>query len=259
MLGWWVARRRRRLLASAEPRELREHLAAGVWQWNHLPDAVTDRAINWIRIFIAEKYWEGCGNHRYDFAQQATIAGQASLMTLAFPDWFFSGFRTLLIYPGDYVAPGITHMVNGQIGVHGEQPRSGETSYRGPVILNWAAVAAAGQSSNDGQSLCIHELAHQMDFVNGPTSDGVPPLPDTVDAQRWQQRMTSELEETRDQSRYGYSRLVSDYGLTSPGEFFAVSSELYFQLPHELGEQHPELFDLLFEFYQFDWRRWLPR
>ncbi|MGN6134680.1 MAG: zinc-dependent peptidase [Aureliella sp.] len=259
MFGWWTAARRRRLLSQSEPAGFRSQLSEGIWQWRFLPDDVADAAAAWARIFIAEKYWEGCGGFRLAPHHQSVIAGQASLMTLAFPNWFFNRCQTLLIYPSDYVAPGITHMVDGQTGVHGEQARSGQTSYRGPVILNWAAIEDAGRDSNDGQSLTVHELAHQMDFDNDPSGDGIPPLPASVDAQRWQDEFNDQLDDLRERTRYGGEVLVDDYGLSSPTEFFAVSSELFFQLPHELGEVHPELFDLLLAFYQRDWREWLPR
>ena len=259
MFGWWTAARRRRLLSRGEPIDFRDQLSEGIWQWSHLPSDVADAAADWARIFIAEKYWEGCGGLQLAPHHQSVIAGQASLMTLAFPNWFFDRCRTLLIYPTDYVAPGITHMVDGQIGVHGEQARSGQTSYRGPVIINWSAVAEAGRDHNDGHSLTVHELAHQMDFDNDPSGDGVPPLPGNVDSQRWQASFNDQFTELRRRAQYGDDVLVDDYGLTSPTEFFAVSSELFFQLPHELAELHDELFELLLAFYRRDWREWLPR
>ncbi len=52
--------------------------------------------------------------------------------------------------------------------------------------------------------------------------------------------------------------LLDDYGLTNLGELFAVSTELFFQLPHELARLHSDLFGLLLECYQRDWREWLP-
>ncbi|MCC6510263.1 MAG: zinc-dependent peptidase [Pirellulaceae bacterium] len=257
MFGWWTRARRRRLIAKPAASNMRQYLSANLWQWSYLPDDVTERALDWLRIFAHEKYWEGCGGFDLKPHHPWLVAGQASLMTLAFPEWFFDGCRTLLIYPGDYVAPGITHMVNGQIGIHGDQPRSGQTSYRGPVILNWTAIYEAGRSSNDGHSLTVHELAHQLDFDNGPNSDGVPPLPKHVNAEQWQRDFQMQLDELRDRARIGYTGLVNDYGLTSSSELFAVSSELFFQLPHELAEHHPELCDLLLACYQLDWREWI--
>lgn len=259
MFHWWRQARRRRLLAAREPSELREQLRQHVWQWRYLPKDVADAAIDWLRIFEAEKHWETSRGFVLEPHHRWLIAAQASLMTLAFPEWYFDRSQTMLIRPTDYVAPGITHMVNEQIGIHGHQARSGQTSYRGPVVLNWSAVEAAGRDYNDGHSLTVHELAHQLDFDNGPAIDGVPPLPAHVNVDRWQHDLNDQLKELREAVGLGYDVLVDEYGLTSSSEFFAVSSELYFQLPHELAELHPKLFQLLLACYQRDWRQWLPR
>lgn len=258
MFDWWTRWKRKRRLALPEPRELRSTLESDLWQWSYLPTQVQNSAVEWLRTFCAEKYWEGCNGFQLNDYHRWLIAAQASLMTLGFPERFFSGCQTLLIYPSDYVAPGITHMVDSQIGVYGEQPRSGQTSYRGPLILNWLAVENSVRGPNDGHNLTVHELAHQLDFDNGPGADGLPPLPPEVDPTRWYREFQAQLGELRDQVASGYAILLDDYGLTSPAELFAVSSELYFQLPHELGRWHTELFDLMWECYQVDWRRWLP-
>ncbi len=194
MFGWWSKWRRKRILNTPEPRELRSTLRGDLWQWRYLPDDVEEAAIDWVRIFCAEKYWEGCGGFQLHDYHRWIVAGQASLMTLAFPDLFFNGCQTLLIYPGDYVAPGITHMLDSQIGIHGEQPRSGQTSYHGPVVLNWAGIHMAARDHNDGHSVTMHELAHQLDFDNGPSADGLPPLPASVDVERWYSDFKSQLE-----------------------------------------------------------------
>ncbi len=259
MFGWLTRLRRNRLLSKPEPPELKEHLLGNVWQWQYLPDDVAQAAIRWIRVFVEDKYWEGCNGlviqpyHRY------IIAGQASLMTLAYPDWFVNECRGVLLYPTGYVAPAVSHMVNNQVGIHARTARSGETSYRGPVVLNWYDVLHAGHSPNNGNSLTVHEVAHQMDFDNGPGSDGIPPLPPGVDAELWSRKFVEQLDLLRDAVADGKDVLVSDYGLSSSSELFAVSSELFFQVPHEFAELHAELFELLLSFYQRDWREWLPR
>ncbi len=93
-----------------------------------------------------------------------------------------------------------------------------------------------------------------MDMVNSPSADGVPPLPSHVNETQWRKRFEGELRTAREFVANGHRILIDDYGLTSEGEFFAVSSELYFQLPNELAEYHPGVFELLREFYQRDWR-----
>ena len=50
----------------------------------------------------------------------------------------------------------------------------------------------------------------------------------------------------------GYRILMDDYGLTQESEFFAVASELYFQSPKDLAEFHPNVYELLRQFYVTD-------
>ena len=121
MFGWWSSWRRKRLLAAAEPTELRRTLDGDLWQWRFLPEDVQEASVQWLRIFCHEKYWEGCNGFQLHDYHRWIIAAQASLMTLGMPELQFSGCQTLLIYPSHYVAPGITHMIDSQIGIHGEQ------------------------------------------------------------------------------------------------------------------------------------------
>jgi Mlc titration factor MtfA (ptsG expression regulator) len=54
----------------------------------------------------------------------------------------------------------------------------------------------------------------------------------------------------------GAPSLFSDYGATDPGEFFAVISEVFFEQPAAMAEQHPALYRELSQFYQLDPQSW---
>jgi hypothetical protein len=45
---------------------------------------------------------------------------------------------------------------------------------------------------------------------------------------------------------------VDPYGATSPAEFFAVLSELFFELPHRLRAVYPAVYGQLAAFYRQD-------
>jgi Mlc titration factor MtfA (ptsG expression regulator) len=145
------------------------------------------------------------------------------------------------------------------VGIEGESVRAGETGYRKPVILNWNDVQLGARDSNDGHNLVVHEFAHQLDLINGPSADGLPPLPKDVDENQWWQSMKDELLTARTIVADGYRVFIGDYGLSEPSEFFAVSSELYFQQPHLLAEYHPNVYELLMRFYQIDLRDYLQK
>jgi Mlc titration factor MtfA (ptsG expression regulator) len=106
--------------------------------------------------------------------------------------------------------------------------------------------------------LAIHEFAHQLDLINSPFADGLPPLPANIDEKRWKAGMQREFQASRSMVADGYRVFINDYGLTKESEFFAVASELYFQAPRVLAEYHPNVFELLRQFYQQDLQQLLP-
>jgi Mlc titration factor MtfA (ptsG expression regulator) len=92
-------------------------------------------------------------------------------------------------------------------------------------------------------------------MINGPGADGLPPLPSQIDEHVWRTSMHREYEAARTMVAEGYNILMDDYGLTEESEFFAVASELYFQRPRELADYHPNVFELLKQFYEIDLRQ----
>ena len=47
----------------------------------------------------------------------------------------------------------------------------------------------------------------------------------------------------------GAPSLISAYGATQPAEFFAVVTELFFEKPVELQQQHPALYEEFRQYY----------
>ena len=61
--------------------------------------------------------------------------------------------------------------------------------------------------------------------------------------------LQAEYELAREMVSQGHRILMDDYGLSHESEFFAVASELYFQMPETLAEYHPNVYVLLRDFY----------
>ncbi len=260
MLFHWIRDWRRKRIRARRPSDsFRQDILDGAWQWKHVPREVQNRAVEWSQVFVLEKYWEGCDGFQVNERIKRIVGSQAALLTVAFPDWFFDPSKTILIYPNAYIAQGPMNELGNGLAIHGESIRGGQTSYRGPIILNWSDIDLASFDPNDGHHLVVHELAHQFDMINDRSADGVPPLPPGTERREWQESWRTEFESLRQCDLSLYDVLIDDYGLMSPAEFFAVSSELYFQLPHELSELHPNVYELLNRFYRTDWREWLPR
>jgi hypothetical protein len=49
---------------------------------------------------------------------------------------------------------------------------------------------------------------------------------------------------------------MDGYGAASPAEFFAVATETFFEKPHALYSERPDLFEELKTYYRLDPRDW---
>lgn len=257
----WLFGSRRKLLEQPITVEEQILLDQSLWQAHYLSKEDRQKLIRWCRVFCAEKNWEGCNGQKIDDSIRWSIAAPAALMVLAYPGWYFDKTKTILVYPTPYIARVETRLdgLSGNIpAIMGEFPRAGETIYRGPVIVNCQDIDAAKRSSNEGYHLAIHEFAHQLDLINSPFADGLPPLPADIDELDWKNSMHREFQAARQEVADGHRIGMDHYGLTKESEFFAVASESYFQCPSELFKNHPRVFELLLQFYRTDLRTWLP-
>jgi len=111
---------------------------------------------------------------------------------------------------------------------------------------------AGGRHESDGDNLVLHEFAHQLDMQNGSSVDGTPPLATRQQFDRWQEVMTAEFHRLERDCRRDRQTLLDCYGTEDLAEFFAVSTECFFEQPIEMLRQHPQLYDLLRDFYRQD-------
>jgi Mlc titration factor MtfA (ptsG expression regulator) len=179
-----------------------------------------------LRIFIAAKYWEGCGGLELTDEIQVTIAAQASLLTLCLPHNH---------YPGGVVTEGYDE-------------RLGEAWHIGPVVLSWSDSKAGGENPADGRNVVFHEFAHKLDILDG-TVDGFPRLHDDASYHRWHAVMSEEWEVLVEGGR---ATILDHYGSTNPGELFAVSVEAFFEKPRQMRSRHPRLYQVLKEYFRQD-------
>ena len=68
--------------------------------------------------------------------------------------------------------------------------------------------------------------------------------------------MTGEFIQLSRAAALGVPTVLSPYGATNPGEFFAVATEAFFERPVEMREQHTRLYDTLKGFYKQDPAAW---
>jgi len=246
LFAWLKQRRRRQLLATSFPNEWLLYLRHNVHLYALLTAAEQAKLHDDLRVFVAERTWEGCAGLTVTDEMKVTIAAQACLLVLNIEHDYFSRVPSILLYPSGYRAPAERRNPDGTIG-HGPG-RLGEAWYRGPVILAWDSVLAAG---HDGQNVVLHEFAHQLDFLDG-YADGTPPLSSREAYRQWHEVMTAEYERLVCESAHGRARVLDAYGATNPAEFFAVATEAFFETPVPLRQRHPALYEVLRDYYRQD-------
>lgn len=250
MFAWFTKRRRRKLLAATLPENSRKLLRQNVWQYSLLPRDLQTKLENCVKVFVAEKYWEGCNGLQISELMKLTIAGQASLLLLGTDDYYFEGVRTLLIYPRSFRRKSRQGWI-----VDEDQHNAGEAWQGGPIVLSWADVRK-GNHAADGQNVVVHEFAHHLDGLDGEMG-GSPPFDHADDQKRWYEVLQHEYQTLRQAAQAGQWTLLDYYGATNQAEFFAVASEFFFELPVELQQAHPELYELLTRLYKIDPRQWM--
>jgi hypothetical protein len=203
-----------------------------------------------IRVFLAEKTFEGCGGLEMTDEIRVTIAAQACMLLLNREHDYYAGLRSILVYPSSYRAPskridpaGVVH--------EGEEGRLGEAWLRGAVILSWDDVRRDALDFDDGHNVTFHEFAHQLDQQDG-SFDGAPVLERRSHYRSWARVLLKEYKALGEAADRGEPTLIDQYGATEPAEFFAVITEAFFETPGPLKEKHPELYAELKQFYRQD-------
>jgi Mlc titration factor MtfA (ptsG expression regulator) len=247
-LPWQVDRER--LREAPFPEAWREYLERNVPHYTFLSELEQEVLQGDLRVFIAEKHWEGCGGLTLTDEIQVTIAAQACLLTLCLPNNLYPNVRTILVYPATYVAPERTVGPAGIV-TEGESVRLGEAWHEGPVILSWSDVVSGGRDSRDGHNVVFHEFAHKLDLMDGE-ADGYPRLHEDGDYPRWQAAMNEEWADLARQSERGRASVLDPYGATNAAELFAVATETFFEKPRQLHQHHPALYQVLKEYYRQD-------
>lgn len=212
-------------------------------------DATTASRLRDLAVrFLREKSIEPVQGLALDETALTTVAALACLPVLELGLGSYTGWTSVIVYPGGFLARG--HDVD-EAGVVHEfaEPRSGEAWLDGPVILSWEDIAASRQL--DGYNVIIHEMAHKLDMLNGD-ANGFPPLRMGMDAKAWHGALSEAFEDLNVQLDSGEQGPIDDYAAQSPGEFFAVASEYFFELPRVLDEAYPLVYAQLEAYYGQD-------
>jgi len=199
-----------------------------------------------VILFLHDKSIRGAGGLKIDDGMRLMIAAQACILVLNLDIDFFRGWVEVIVYPDEFV-PTIEYTDDDGIVHVDREARAGEAWLQGPVILSWADVAPA----TEGVNVVIHEFAHKLDMLNGD-ANGFPPLHAGMDRRVWAAAFSAAYADFCRRVDADEDVAIDPYAAESPGEFFAVVSEAFFDLPQAVLEAYPQIYAQLRDFYRQD-------
>ena len=195
-----------------------------------------------VHAFLQQVHIEGVGTE-VTLTDKILVAASAIIPIFGFGDWRYPNITNVIIYPDtfneEFQFEGSGRATMGMVG----------TGYmNGQMILSKSALHAGFAHQDSTSNTPIHEFVHLLDKTDGAT-DGIPEqLMEERSLEPWLKLMHGEIERINN----GQSD-INPYATTGDAEFFAVVSEYFFQQPHLMATNHPEIYKMLSGFYRQDW------
>lgn len=191
-----------------------------------------------IKLFLHGYPITARQGHQVSTQTLLLVAAGAATVLHGRPNWEPPLSDGVLIYPGerfnrDYQS-GRGHI-------------AGQASINSPMILTEGALQHSLENPNDGFNVVIHELAHYFDLEDG-VAEGIPYA--RIGQQRGQ-KWHAMIQKEWQRAAQGRS-LLRDYAGQNEAECFAVASEVFFERPWDLIQDHPDLYQALKTFYNLD-------
>jgi Mlc titration factor MtfA (ptsG expression regulator) len=240
-----LRRRRRRRLAGPLPAPWRALLYGACPLYRRMPPPLRSRVESLTRIFLDEIAFVGCGGLEVTLEMKLMIAFQACLLIVEHGIGTYDALGSVLVYPDQFL---VEEHIEDESGIvtPRRQPLSGQAISTARVVLSWADVRAGGRG---GYNVVLHEFAHHLDHVLDRSLSA--PAPGS-----WQTLLQREYDALCATVDAGETTLIDPYATEAPAEFFAVATELFFELPLELTLRHPALYRALARLYALDPAEW---
>lgn len=195
-----------------------------------------ERFYTHLKVFAWEKCWIGARGLEVTEEMRVIISGIAARLSHNLDLDIYDRLSEVVIYPSHYVHSSRDAIIYG------------EAHHWGTVVLSWDAVTHGIKDPHDGHDTALHEFAHVIDVADG-WFDGTPQLREGKDYKVWASVLGKAYAELKRAPQRGIMRA---YGATNEAEFFAVSTEAFFERPQQLLRDDPALYAQLKKFYGAD-------
>ncbi|WP_236860709.1 zinc-dependent peptidase [Candidatus Reidiella endopervernicosa] len=217
------------------------HAFAALPLLNGLNEEEQSRLQELTILLMRHKSFEGAQGLVLTQPMMLHIALQACLPILNLGLSAYDGWVSVIVYPAAFV-PVRSYTDEAGVVHQGQVALAGEAWQRGPLILGWHEVERGGEI--DGHNVVIHEFVHKLDMLNG-AADGFPPLHAGKDVAEWTEAFTRAYDHFQKRCHNQTYRDIDCYAATSPPEFFAVFSEVFFERPELLKQHYSDVYEQL--------------
>jgi hypothetical protein len=237
-------RRRHTILSEPFPPEWEAVLQRDVVYFRALDPSAQQRFRREVQVFLGEKRVTGV-TVQLDTTTRVLAAVSAIIPIFGFPDWEWSQISEVLVYPSRFDG---TFDFGDQQG-HNILGMVGTGPLNRVMILSKPDLIAGFRNATDKRNVGVHEFAHLVDKTDG-VIDGVPGVGlDRLAIGPWIDLVRRKMAEIET----GASD-INRYALTNEAEFFAVTSEYFFERPGVMQAKHPELYAMLERVFNQDLR-----
>ena len=238
MFGFIRAFKRRRLARRPFPEPWLVHLQQHVPFFNELEGEVRRTFLDKLKVFVWTRHFVGAGGMEITDEVKVVVAATAARLVLHLDLSYYDRLSEIVVYPGHYQHPESDGVI------------FGEANSWGTVVLSWDAVLHGLKNPHDGHETATHEFAHVLDRADG-AFDGTPELRAYSHYAPWAQVMGRHYLGLRERKQ-AQRKVLRAYGAQNEAEFFAVATEAFFEKPHQMRQNTPDLFLELIRFYGFD-------
>ena len=242
----WLRRKRK---AAPLPDALWQDTITGLSSLNHLSPGEMARLRKLTEAFLAEKEFTSAGDLELTDAMCVSIAVQGCLPILNLGLESYRDWVGIIVYSDEFIVP---RSVEDEFGIVHEYDdvASGEAWEGGPLLISWRDAQMAGE----GYNVVIHEFAHKLDMLSNGEANGIPSLPLDLPREEWKTTLLAAYNNfcalVDEAERRGEDTRLDPYAAESPGEFFAVMSETFFETPDILHKEYPALYAQFCHFYR---------
>ena len=223
-------------------------IAATLAQWEGLHTDERARLEEVAGGLLETVGWEASRGFELTDDIRTAIAAGAALLGLGLDDPVFPNVSAVVVHPGTITLRGPRPGPIPRTVDDSPLPVYGHTSARGPVFVAWDTARRQARHPEAGRNVVLHEFAHKLDAQDG-TLDGTPLILDREERNRWVEVCDEEYQSLR----HGQgSPLIDTYAATSPSEFFAVVTEVFFSRGADLAAERPDLYRAFAGFYRQD-------